>query len=108
MRVSGYCLATGLSLMESGGVFQLFLEVDEGCRQHASTAGITLPTTFSIAHVFEEMAAKGTLNAPLLRAASMLRRNGGCWGAVGYPYSIRVEKTSEIPKSNPSPPHRAH
>ncbi|XP_021247598.1 bifunctional epoxide hydrolase 2 [Numida meleagris] len=55
---------------------QLFLEVDEGCRQHASAAGITLPTTFSIARVFEEMAAKGTLNAPLLRAASMLRRNG--------------------------------
>ncbi|XP_072188347.1 bifunctional epoxide hydrolase 2 isoform X2 [Excalfactoria chinensis] len=55
---------------------QLFLEVDEGCRQHASTAGITLPTNFSIARVFEEMAAKGTLNAPLLQAASTLRRNG--------------------------------
>ncbi|NXJ09182.1 HYES hydrolase, partial [Odontophorus gujanensis] len=55
---------------------QLFLEVDKGCRQHASAAGISLPTAFSIAHVFEEMAAKGTLNAPLLQAAGTLRRNG--------------------------------
>ncbi|NXK46458.1 HYES hydrolase, partial [Chauna torquata] len=55
---------------------QLFSEVEEGCRQRASSAGITLPPAFSIARAFEEMAAKGTVNAPLLRAASVLRRNG--------------------------------
>ncbi|XP_061845802.1 bifunctional epoxide hydrolase 2 [Colius striatus] len=55
---------------------QLFSEVEEGCRQHASASGITLPPTFTIARAFEEMAAEGTVNAPLLRAARVLRRNG--------------------------------
>ncbi|XP_069706768.1 bifunctional epoxide hydrolase 2 isoform X2 [Phaenicophaeus curvirostris] len=55
---------------------QFFLEMEEGCKQHASTSGITLPATFSIAQAFEEMAAEGTVNAPLLRAARVLRRNG--------------------------------
>ncbi|NXF55451.1 HYES hydrolase, partial [Oceanites oceanicus] len=55
---------------------QLFSEMEEGCRQHASTSGIALPPTFSVARVFEEMAAKGTVNAPLLQAARVLRRNG--------------------------------
>ncbi|NXG61008.1 HYES hydrolase, partial [Hemiprocne comata] len=55
---------------------QLFLELEEGCRQHASTSGIALPPTFSVARAFEEMAAKGTVSAPLLRAARVLRRNG--------------------------------
>ncbi|NWZ47339.1 HYES hydrolase, partial [Haliaeetus albicilla] len=55
---------------------QLFLEMEEGCRQHASASGIVLPPTFSIARAFKEMAAEGTVNAPLLRAARVLRRNG--------------------------------
>ncbi|XP_065538027.1 bifunctional epoxide hydrolase 2 isoform X2 [Lathamus discolor] len=55
---------------------QLFSEMEEGCRQHATTSGITLPDTFSVARAFEEMAAKGTVNAPLLQAARVLRRNG--------------------------------
>ncbi|NXW55260.1 HYES hydrolase, partial [Eurystomus gularis] len=55
---------------------QLFSDVDEGCRQHASTSGIALPPTFSISRAFEEMAAQGTVNAPLLQAARVLRRNG--------------------------------
>ncbi|KFO78300.1 Bifunctional epoxide hydrolase 2, partial [Cuculus canorus] len=55
---------------------QLFLEMEEGCKQHASTSGITLPATFSIAQAFEEMAVEGTVNAPLLQAARVLRRNG--------------------------------
>ncbi|NXN12732.1 HYES hydrolase, partial [Indicator maculatus] len=55
---------------------QLFLELEQGCQQHASTAGIALPPTFSVTRAFEEMAAKGTLNAPLLQAARLLRRNG--------------------------------
>ncbi|NXX86589.1 HYES hydrolase, partial [Urocolius indicus] len=55
---------------------QLFSEVEEGCRQHASTSGITLPPTFTIARAFEEMAAEGMVSAPLLRAARVLRRNG--------------------------------
>ncbi|XP_042658967.1 bifunctional epoxide hydrolase 2 isoform X2 [Tyto alba] len=55
---------------------QLFSEMEEGCRQHASASGITLPPTFSVARAFEEMGAKGTVNAPLLRAARVLRRNG--------------------------------
>ncbi|NXK99686.1 HYES hydrolase, partial [Mesembrinibis cayennensis] len=55
---------------------QLFAETEEGCRQHASASGITLPPTFSVARAFEEMAAAGTVNVPLLRAARVLRRNG--------------------------------
>ncbi|XP_029893728.1 bifunctional epoxide hydrolase 2 isoform X3 [Aquila chrysaetos chrysaetos] len=55
---------------------QLFSEMEEGCRQHASALGIVLPPTFSVARAFEEMAAEGTVNAPLLRAARALRRNG--------------------------------
>uniref|UniRef100_A0A8D0EWG8 Epoxide hydrolase 2 n=1 Tax=Strix occidentalis caurina TaxID=311401 RepID=A0A8D0EWG8_STROC len=55
---------------------QLFSEMEEGCRQHASASGIALPPAFSVAQAFGEMAAKGTVNAPLLRAARMLRRNG--------------------------------
>ncbi|NXJ85479.1 HYES hydrolase, partial [Trogon melanurus] len=55
---------------------QLFSEMEEGCRQHASTSGVALPPAFSVARAFEEMAAKGTVNAPLLRAARVLRRNG--------------------------------
>ncbi|KAK2523350.1 Ephx2 [Columba livia] len=55
---------------------QLCSEVEEGCRQHASASGITLPATFSISRIFEEMAAKGTINTPLLQAARVLRRNG--------------------------------
>ncbi|NXW88807.1 HYES hydrolase, partial [Alopecoenas beccarii] len=55
---------------------QLFLEMEEGCRQHASASGITLPPTFSVSRIFEEMAAKGTINSPLLQAAKVLRRNG--------------------------------
>ncbi|NXX99220.1 HYES hydrolase, partial [Centropus bengalensis] len=55
---------------------QLFSEVEEGCKQYASTSGITLPPNFSVAQAFEEMAVEGTVNAPLLWAARMLRRNG--------------------------------
>ncbi|NWH75952.1 HYES hydrolase, partial [Piaya cayana] len=55
---------------------QFLLEMEEGCKQHAATLGITLPATFSIAQAFEEMAAEGTVNAPLLRAARVLRSNG--------------------------------
>ncbi|KAM6139668.1 bifunctional epoxide hydrolase 2 [Phoenicopterus ruber ruber] len=55
---------------------QLFSEMEEGCRQHASASGIALPPAFSVARAFEEMAAEGTVNAPLLRAAGVLRRNG--------------------------------
>ncbi|XP_026702130.1 bifunctional epoxide hydrolase 2, partial [Athene cunicularia] len=55
---------------------QLFSEMEEGCRQHASASGITLPPAFSVARAFGEMAAKGTVNAPLLQAARVLRRNG--------------------------------
>ncbi|XP_054239349.1 bifunctional epoxide hydrolase 2 [Indicator indicator] len=55
---------------------QLFLELEQGCQQHASAAGIALPPTFSVTRAFEEMAAKGTVNAPLLQAARVLRRNG--------------------------------
>uniref|UniRef100_A0A8B9VWY0 Epoxide hydrolase 2 n=1 Tax=Anas zonorhyncha TaxID=75864 RepID=A0A8B9VWY0_9AVES len=55
---------------------QLFSEAEEGCKQRASAAGIALPPTFSIARAFEEMATKGVVNAPLLRAAGVLRRNG--------------------------------
>uniref|UniRef100_A0A8C3JHF9 Epoxide hydrolase 2 n=1 Tax=Calidris pygmaea TaxID=425635 RepID=A0A8C3JHF9_9CHAR len=55
---------------------QLFSEMEEGCRQHASATGVVLPPTFSVARAFEEMAAKGTVNAPLLRAARVLQRNG--------------------------------
>ncbi|KAM6354816.1 bifunctional epoxide hydrolase 2 [Podargus strigoides] len=55
---------------------QLFSEMEEGCRQHASTSGVTLPPTFSVAQAFKEMAAQGTVNAPLLQAARVLRRNG--------------------------------
>ncbi|NXV53053.1 HYES hydrolase, partial [Uria aalge] len=55
---------------------QLFSEMEEGCRQHASASGIVLPPTFSAARAFEEMAAKGTINAPLLQAARVLQRNG--------------------------------
>ncbi|NXW52583.1 HYES hydrolase, partial [Nyctiprogne leucopyga] len=55
---------------------QLFSEMEEGCQQHASTSGITLPPTFSVTRAFEEMAAKGTVNVPLLQAARVLRRNG--------------------------------
>ncbi|XP_030346380.1 bifunctional epoxide hydrolase 2 isoform X3 [Strigops habroptila] len=55
---------------------QLFSEMEEGCRQHATASGVTLPPTFSVAQAFEEMAAKGTVNAPLLQAAKVLRRNG--------------------------------
>ncbi|KAM9196648.1 bifunctional epoxide hydrolase 2 [Mergus octosetaceus] len=55
---------------------QLFSEAEEGCKQRASAAGITLPPTFSIAQAFEEMATKGVVNAPLLQAAGVLRRNG--------------------------------
>ncbi|XP_054052700.1 bifunctional epoxide hydrolase 2 isoform X2 [Rissa tridactyla] len=55
---------------------QLFSEMEEGCRQHASASGIVLPPTFSVSRAFEEMAAKGTVNAPLLQAARVLRRNG--------------------------------
>ncbi|NXJ72049.1 HYES hydrolase, partial [Rostratula benghalensis] len=55
---------------------QLFSEMEESCRQHASTSGILLPSTFSVTQAFEEMAAKGTVNVPLLQAARVLRRNG--------------------------------
>ncbi|XP_064002682.1 bifunctional epoxide hydrolase 2 isoform X2 [Pogoniulus pusillus] len=55
---------------------QLFLELEQGCQQHASASNISLPPTFSVTRAFEEMAAKGTLNAPLLQAARVLRRNG--------------------------------
>ncbi|KFV73936.1 Bifunctional epoxide hydrolase 2, partial [Dryobates pubescens] len=55
---------------------QLFLEVEQGCQQHASATGITLPPTFSITRAFEDMSAKGTVNAPLLQAARVLQRNG--------------------------------
>ncbi|NWH22061.1 HYES hydrolase, partial [Grus americana] len=55
---------------------QLFSEMEEGCRQHASASGIALPPDFSVARAFEEMAAEGTVSAPLLRAARVLRRNG--------------------------------
>ncbi|NXT53908.1 HYES hydrolase, partial [Pluvianellus socialis] len=55
---------------------QLFSEMEEGCRQHASASGIALPPTFSVGRAFEEMAAKGMVNAPLLQAARVLRRNG--------------------------------
>ncbi|NXV23103.1 HYES hydrolase, partial [Cepphus grylle] len=55
---------------------QLFSEMEEGCRQHASASGIVLPPTFSASRAFEEMAAKGTVNAPLLQAARVLQRNG--------------------------------
>ncbi|KAF1527894.1 Bifunctional epoxide hydrolase 2, partial [Eudyptes sclateri] len=55
---------------------QLFSEMEEGCRQHASASGITLPPTFSVTRAFKGMAAEGTVNAPLLRAARVLRRNG--------------------------------
>uniref|UniRef100_A0A8C3GFP3 AB hydrolase-1 domain-containing protein n=1 Tax=Cairina moschata TaxID=8855 RepID=A0A8C3GFP3_CAIMO len=55
---------------------QLFPEAEESCKQRASAAGIALPPTFSIARAFEEMATKGAVNAPLLRAAGVLRRNG--------------------------------
>ncbi|KFQ48977.1 Bifunctional epoxide hydrolase 2, partial [Nestor notabilis] len=55
---------------------QLFSEMEEGCRQHATASGITLPSAFSVAQAFEEMAAKGTINTPLLQAARVLRRNG--------------------------------
>ncbi|NXK13563.1 HYES hydrolase, partial [Herpetotheres cachinnans] len=55
---------------------QLLSQMEEGCRQHASASGITLPPTFSITQAFEEMAAKGMINAPLLQAARVLRRNG--------------------------------
>ncbi|NXG44352.1 HYES hydrolase, partial [Psilopogon haemacephalus] len=55
---------------------QLFVELEKGCQQHASTLNISLPPTFSVTRAFEEMAAKGTINAPLLQAARVLRRNG--------------------------------
>ncbi|KAM6279858.1 LOW QUALITY PROTEIN: bifunctional epoxide hydrolase 2 [Porphyrio hochstetteri] len=55
---------------------QLFLEMEEGCKQQASASGITLPPTFSVSRAFEEMAAEGKVNAPLLRAARVLRNNG--------------------------------
>ncbi|KFO97466.1 Bifunctional epoxide hydrolase 2, partial [Calypte anna] len=55
---------------------QLFSEVEQGCQQRATSMATTLPPTFSVARAFEQMAAKGTLNAPLLRAARMLRRKG--------------------------------
>ncbi|NXH11164.1 HYES hydrolase, partial [Bucco capensis] len=55
---------------------QLISELDEGCQKHASTLGISLLPSFSISRVFEEVTTKGTLNAPLLQAARLLRRNG--------------------------------
>ncbi|KAM6083514.1 bifunctional epoxide hydrolase 2 [Chlamydotis macqueenii] len=55
---------------------QLFSEMEEGCRQRASACGVALPPRFAVARPFEEMAAEGTVNAPLLRAAGVLRRNG--------------------------------
>ncbi|NXF92823.1 HYES hydrolase, partial [Eubucco bourcierii] len=55
---------------------QLFLELEQGCQQHASASDISLPPTFSVTRAFEEMAAKATVNAPLLQAARVLRRNG--------------------------------
>ncbi|KAM9382250.1 bifunctional epoxide hydrolase 2 [Phaethornis superciliosus] len=55
---------------------QLFSEVEQGCQQRATTLGTPLPPNFSVARAFEEMAAKGMVNAPLLRAARVLRRNG--------------------------------
>ncbi|XP_037248596.1 bifunctional epoxide hydrolase 2 isoform X2 [Falco rusticolus] len=55
---------------------QLLSLMEEGCRQHASASGITLPPTFSVTQAFEEMTAKGMINAPLLQAARVLRRNG--------------------------------
>ncbi|NWI70470.1 HYES hydrolase, partial [Todus mexicanus] len=55
---------------------QLFSEVDESCQQQASASGIVLPPTFSISRAFEEMAAQGTVNVPLLQAARVLQRNG--------------------------------
>ncbi|NWS78411.1 HYES hydrolase, partial [Crotophaga sulcirostris] len=55
---------------------QLFSEMEEGCKQHASTLGLSLPPTFSVAQAFEKMTVEGTVNAPLLQAARMLRRNG--------------------------------
>ncbi|NXL68770.1 HYES hydrolase, partial [Chordeiles acutipennis] len=72
----GCVLVFGGQWNDHVGVFQLFSEMEEGCQQHASTSGITLPPTFSVARAFEEMAAKGTVNVPLLRAARVLRRNG--------------------------------
>lgn len=77
--------------------FQLFSEAEEGCKQRASAAGITLPQTFSIARAFEEMATKGVVNAPLLRAAGVLRRNGGCWGGADSPFSQQIPWVWGVP-----------
>ncbi|XP_010133588.1 PREDICTED: bifunctional epoxide hydrolase 2, partial [Buceros rhinoceros silvestris] len=55
---------------------QLCSEVEEGCKHHASASGIVLPPTFSVSQAFKKMTAEGTVNAPLLQAARVLRRNG--------------------------------
>ncbi|NWI14974.1 HYES hydrolase, partial [Crypturellus soui] len=52
---------------------QLLSELERGCR---ARTGAALPDAFSAAPPFEAMATDGRLNAPLLRAAVELRRNG--------------------------------
>ncbi|NXU55782.1 HYES hydrolase, partial [Turnix velox] len=61
---------------------QLFSEMEEGCKQQASALGTILPPTFSASQAFEEMATKGMINAPLLRAAKVLQRNGFKMGVL--------------------------
>ncbi|XP_030410972.1 bifunctional epoxide hydrolase 2-like [Gopherus evgoodei] len=57
-------------------VSQLVSELEEDCKKFAASLGASLPETFSVAQVFEDIMTQGKLNTALLQAAVTLRNNG--------------------------------
>ncbi|XP_050804791.1 bifunctional epoxide hydrolase 2-like [Gopherus flavomarginatus] len=57
-------------------ISQLVSELEEDCKKFAASLGASLPETFSVAQVFEDIMTQGKLNTALLQAAVTLRNNG--------------------------------
>nr|XP_042704866.1 bifunctional epoxide hydrolase 2 [Chrysemys picta bellii] len=55
---------------------QLVSELEEDCKKFAASSGASLPETFSVAQVFEDIMTQAKLNTAVLQAAITLRNNG--------------------------------
>ncbi|XP_062979809.1 bifunctional epoxide hydrolase 2 [Elgaria multicarinata webbii] len=58
------------------GLTQLIAEFEEDCKKVAAASGNSLPKTFSVARIFEEMATGDSFNSRVLQAALILKNNG--------------------------------
>ncbi|XP_007443402.2 bifunctional epoxide hydrolase 2-like [Python bivittatus] len=58
------------------GLTQLIADFENDCKKVSSTSDISLPENFSLSESFDKMMAGTGINAPFLKAAMLLKKNG--------------------------------